>query len=216
MSLVLCGLACGLCCATDEVPARAATMTFLKPVVDFTPAHPGKKALKLGDAVYAGDTLATGEHGGAAVVTADGSQVRLGPNTQIILREVRQDAKGRNFFEMARGLLLAMVRRQGTGAFTVRTPHTVAAVKGTQWQIEESGDHAEVRVLSGTVQVQDPGMAQSALVNAGEGALSYNDRVSAVRKLDKAELAELRQAFASRVFQAKKDYSERVKRLQGK
>jgi ferric-dicitrate binding protein FerR (iron transport regulator) len=210
--LFLCACVVRPCFAADQDQARAATVTELRPKVEFHPAGAKKKALRTGSTIYPGDrmvTLATGE---IAFVTADGSLVRLGANTEVTLDDA---AKGHNVFDLAKGLLRALVSKQGDGSFTVRTANGSAAVKGTQWQIEAAPDHSEVKVLSGTVEVKDPAADQSVLLHAGEGTITYKDRVAAVRKLDKAEIDALRQAFASKVFQARQGYADRVKKLQG-
>jgi hypothetical protein len=198
--------------AADQDALRAATVTELRPKVDFHPASAEKKTLRTGSTVYPGDRMATQASGALAFVTADGSLVRLGPNTEVTLQDA---AKGHNAFDLARGLFQALVSKQGAGSFTVRTANGSAAVKGTQWQIEAAADHAEVKVLSGTVEVKDPAADQGVLLQAGEATTTYKDRVAAVRKLDQAEIEALRRAFASKVFQARRDYADRVKRLKG-
>jgi hypothetical protein len=202
----------GLAPAADQDAARAATVTELRPQVDFIPASAQKRALKTGSTVYPGDRMITKASGSLAFVTADGSLVRLGSNTEVTLVDA---AKGHNVFDLARGLLRALVSRQGDGSFVVKTTNGSAAVKGTQWQIEAGADQSEVKVLSGTVEVKDPGADQTVLLHGGEGTITYKDRVAAVRKLDKAEIDALRRAFASKVFQARQDYADRVKKLQG-
>jgi hypothetical protein len=198
--------------AAEPEDRRSATVTELRPKVNFHPASAPQRALSAGSSVFPGDRLSTQATGAVAFVTADGSLVRVGPNAEITLLDA---ARGHNVFDLAKGLLQALVTRQGTGTFTVRTANGSAAVKGTQWQIEAGPDRSEVKVLSGTVEVKDPGADQAVLLHAGEGTISYKDRVAAVRKLDKAEIDALRQAFASKVFQARQNYADRVKKLKG-
>jgi hypothetical protein len=198
--------------ADDAADLRSATVTELRPQVEFHPASAEKKALRAGSSVYPGDRLVTQATGAVAFVTADGSLVRVGPHAEITLRDA---AKGHTLIGLARGLLQALVTKQGDGTFTVTTTNGIAGVKGTQWQIEAAADHSEVKVLSGTVEVKDPGADQTVLLHAGEGTISYKDRVAAVRKLDQAEIDALKRAFASRVFQARQDYADRVKKLKG-
>jgi hypothetical protein len=215
LCLVLMSQGAGLRPADAGPGEQAATVIDLHPNVRLQSATSEKKTVKLGIPLYAGDQAKTDAYGGLAFLMADGSQVQLGPNTEITLRAARRQGQGDNLFEMAQGFFRAIVSKQGDGTFSVKTSHAVAAVKGTQWQIEDLSDHAEVKVLSGTVQVQDPGATQTVLVHGGEATLSYKDRVAAVRALSAGEMAALRKAFSARVFSAKKDYAERVKKLQG-
>jgi hypothetical protein len=193
----------------------AATVTQIHPRVEWRPSGSGSKAIKLGAALHSGDKVLTSATGSLGFLSADGSMVNLGPNTEMTLLQARTTAGGDTIFGLIRGLFQAVVSRQGKASFTVRTPAGLAGVKGTQWQIEAFPDRSEVRVLSGTVEVKDPQGSATVLVQAGEGTTSFKDRVASVRQLDKAEIDALKAAFSQRVFQAKQDYSQRVKQLQG-
>jgi hypothetical protein len=195
--------------------ALAATITQLQPHVECSSLSASARTLKLGTALQVGDKVKTSGSGALAFLMADGSMVKLGPNTEMTLAASRADSKGENIFELVRGLFQAVVSKQGDGSFSVRTPAGVAAVKGTKWQIDAFPERSEVKVLSGTVEVKAATGAETVLVQAGEGTTTFKDRVQAVRKLDKAEVDAMKAAFGQRVFQAKQDYSDRVKKLNG-
>src|SRR6188768_3382727 len=79
----------------------------------------------------AGDVLRTGP-GALALVFADQTQVRLGPNSVLVVREVR--AGQPSTLELQRGRAWGR-SPSGKTRLSVETPSATAAIRGTEWAI---------------------------------------------------------------------------------
>ena len=56
-----------------------------------------------------------------------------------------------------------------SGAFQIRTPHAIAAVRGTVYVVDVSADRTDVFVVSGTVSVSRPDGSDQVALTEGEG-----------------------------------------------
>lgn len=80
-----------------------------------------------------GDTLKTGPDGAAELAFADGTTARITGNAQFHLQAA---APRRMSFFMKLGLLEAFVKHMPGRQFQVRTPTSVAAIRGTDFRVE--------------------------------------------------------------------------------
>ena len=173
-------------------------------------------ALKAGMPLHDGDRLQTSPLGVIGLLMADGSELHLASNSEMVLRKDKERADGGSLIKLVKGVLQAAVQHmQGGAEFKVKTPSGEAAVKGTEYQIEAKGSSTELKVLSGVVELSDPDQKHVVPVHAGEAAESYVDRVSNVRKMNADEVKALRAAFKVRVSADKDDYAKRIKALHG-
>jgi hypothetical protein len=95
-------------------------------------------AAKTGMFLTAGVTVRTAEDGFASVIFQDdGSRVKLGPVSTVTLNATRQEKQlNKNLF-MESGKLWAKVAKKRGSEFQVKTPTSVASVKGTRFILEE-------------------------------------------------------------------------------
>ena len=116
-----------------------------------------------------GDTLRTNAIGNLAILFADETQIRVGRNSTLLVKEVAQDG-GQTQLELGAGSLWARAARGGSGV-EVKTPAAVAAIRGTDWSlsVDGSGKTALV-VLEGEVELRNAKGAVT--VRQGEGALA--------------------------------------------
>lgn len=194
----------------DE-PASLATCIASVPKVDLIHGSESR-VLKMGASIYQGDRVKSGPLGSAGLVLSDGTVLRLSHNSETTLSPDAQSGSS-SLVELLKGLLLASVHKQGRSTFQIHSSQGVAAVKGTQLQVEASDSQTEVKVLSGVVELSSPAGGAPLSIGAGEKAVSYADRVGGLKKMNAAEIASLKVAFKDRVFQAKSNYSQRVKDL---
>jgi hypothetical protein len=112
---------------------------------------------KAGMTLKPGSRVVTEEAGQAVLMLADGSQVNLGPNTDLTVSELSQDGNKRvTVFELLRGLFKASVQKLTVGSrFEVKTTDAVAAVKGTHFEVEVTDEGTDARVEEGKVWLQD-------------------------------------------------------------
>ncbi|MCS6781070.1 MAG: FecR domain-containing protein [Geminicoccaceae bacterium] len=106
-----------------------------------------ERSAAIGLRLEAGDRLVTGPDATALVRFADGSQLEVHPDCEIVFD--RLAAYGRSVMvdtrlRLERGRLRARVQR-GTGGFGIETPAAVAAVRGTAFRI--AADPAATRIV---------------------------------------------------------------------
>ncbi|PSJ62751.1 tetratricopeptide repeat protein [Mesorhizobium soli] len=103
--------------------------------------------------VVAGDYLRTNANGNLAVLFADRTQMRLGRNTTLLVKNAApgQDAE----FALESGTIWARAERGGTG-LTVDTPAAAAAIRGTDWTLTVDGNgRTSLIVLEGKVELSN-------------------------------------------------------------
>lgn len=114
-----------------------------------------------------GDELRTNAIGQLAVLFADNTQVRLGRNSSMLVRQM--GAAGDTVLDLQAGSLWARAQRGGQ-ALKVETPAAAAAIRGTDWSLTVDGDKTSLVVLEGSVElVNEHGSVQ---VGQGEAAVA--------------------------------------------
>nr|CAD6604652.1 TonB-dependent receptor [Pseudorhizobium flavum] len=100
-----------------------------------------------------GDVLRTNAAGQLAILFSDRTQVRLGRNSSLLVREISagNDAK----LELQSGTIWARAERGGPGV-TVQTPAATAAIRGTDWTMTVEGERTTLTVLEGRVRLSNP------------------------------------------------------------
>lgn len=128
------------------------------------------RALFVGQDLLAGDLVRTGPHGLSSLVFVDRTVMRLHPNTELLVAEVRPDGAA---LELRRGGLWARARRGGD--VTVRTPTAAAAIRGTDWALAvEGGGATRLSVYDGRVELSNE--LGSVTAGPGEQALAEPGR----------------------------------------
>nr|WP_298104907.1 FecR domain-containing protein [uncultured Shinella sp.] len=114
-----------------------------------------------------GDLLRTNSTGQLAILFADRTQVRLGRNSTL---QVKQMAPaGDTTLSLTSGTMWARAERGGQG-LAVETPAATAAIRGTDWSLTVQGDKTSLIVLEGQVELKnDHGSVQ---VAQGEAAVA--------------------------------------------
>lgn len=101
-----------------------------------------------------GTRLKTGADGEATLKFADGSESRVRPKTQIVVRPANKEAKSGLTLFFGRVWTSVVKRVSGEDAFEVRSANAVAGVRGTQFEVGVADDGAtRVIVTRGAVGV---------------------------------------------------------------
>ncbi|MCR4294060.1 MAG: FecR domain-containing protein [Elusimicrobia bacterium] len=152
---------------------------------DGSPEVSGEAGMPLeeGDRVVVGD-------GGAAEVALDGtSLLSVRPKSDLKLEKI---GKGDSTFFLKVGSLLAKIQKLGARSLRVRTPHAVAAVRGTEFGVETDGAISHVGVF-------DEGKVE---VSGGEGGkaelLRANQELSVKKGAAPGHAVQLRRFMAHR------------------
>lgn len=133
------------------------------------------QAIGAGESLAPGDVLRTGAGSRAAVLLANGSQLKLNANSQLELREVAPPAAG--WVPAAARALRSVLRvlsgevwvRNGGEPLDIQTVPATASIRGTEFNLAvEPGDAARLAVLAGLVEFGNP--QGSVLVAANEQA----------------------------------------------
>ena len=118
--------------------------------------------------LLAGDVLRTNALGHLAVLFRDRTQVRLGRNTVLVVKQVGEASESR--FGLNAGTIWARAERGGVG-LTVDTPAAAAAVRGTDWTLTVDGSgKTSLVVLEGRVELFNEHGSVS--VGQGEAAVA--------------------------------------------
>ncbi len=128
------------------------------------PRKTWQKAVRQQD-LKAGDILRTKAAGTLAIVFADGTQVRLGRNSVMVVRRVSKS--GASSLSLQRGRAWGRSPRNRSN-LSIETPSATAAIRGTEWAIDADDDSSALQVFSGVVELSNE--AGSLTVQAGQAA----------------------------------------------
>ncbi|WP_229954654.1 FecR domain-containing protein [Parasphingorhabdus litoris] len=123
-----------------------------------------QKAVRQQD-LKAGDVLRTRAAGTLAIVFVDGTQVRLGRNSVMVVRRVSR--RGASTLSLQRGKAWGRSPRNRTN-LSIETPSATAAIRGTEWAIEADADSSRLQVFSGAVELSNE--QGGLIVEAGQAA----------------------------------------------
>ncbi|TWF46338.1 FecR domain-containing protein [Neorhizobium alkalisoli] len=119
--------------------------------------------------LVAGDILRTNETGQLAVLFSDRTQVRLGRNSTLVVKQITEGTSSDTVLQLQTGTIWARAERGGTGV-KVETAAAAAAIRGTDWTMTVNGANTSLTVLEGKVQLSNP--QGSVDVAQGEGAVA--------------------------------------------
>ncbi|TCU12906.1 FecR domain-containing protein [Rhizobium sullae] len=123
-----------------------------------------------------GDVLRTNATGQLAILFADHTQVRLGRNSSL---QVKQMAPaGDTILNLQSGTMWARAQRGGSG-LTVQTPAAAAAIRGTDWTLTVKGAQTSLIVLEGRVELKN----EHGSVDVAQGEAAVATIGQAPRKL---------------------------------
>ncbi|OJF89696.1 TonB-dependent receptor [Rhizobium sp. 58] len=118
--------------------------------------------------LLSGDVLRTNATGQLAVLFSDRTQVRLGRNTALLVKQMGN--RGDTGLELQSGTIWARAERGGQN-LTVDTPAAAAAIRGTDWTLTVGADgKTSLIVLEGVVELSNA--FGSVQVSQGEGAVA--------------------------------------------
>ncbi|WP_438751005.1 FecR domain-containing protein [Pararhizobium sp. O133] len=127
----------------------------------------GWRYVDLQQDLLSGDVLRTNATGQLAVLFSDRTQVRLGRNTSLLVKQM--DGSGDTGLELQSGTIWARAERGGQGV-TIDTPAAAAAIRGTDWTMTVADGKTSLIVLEGLVELKNE--FGSVQVAQGEGAVA--------------------------------------------
>jgi hypothetical protein len=134
----------------------------------------GRKLLKLGDAVYVGETLEVAAGAKLKLRMNDGSIIAIASEGRLTIADYRIGNGGESrdaTLSLSAGLLRAVVSTlKGPPHFEVDTATGVAAVRSTDWFIEAQRGSTQVGVLEGRVSLKSVATGKEIVIPAHWGA----------------------------------------------
>ncbi len=126
------------------------------------------RTVELSQDLLAGDVLRTNALGQLAILFSDRTQVRIGRNSTLVVKNVGDTSD--TLLSLQSGSLWARAERGGEG-LTVETPAASAAIRGTDWTMSvDAGGRTSLIVLEGLVELSNA--YGSVSVAEGEGAVA--------------------------------------------
>ena len=142
-------------CGDGKTPPARAYITFLVGRVDVIPAGREAREAVLKDALVSGDAVRTGLNSHAMLQLGDRAVIRVQPGSHVEMRDIF--SAGRAGLYLDRGEVLAKISRLQRGeSFSVKTPVSVAAVRGTVFSVRYAEEKSTVAVKEGSVSVSVP------------------------------------------------------------
>ncbi|EAZ99971.1 protein containing LysM domain [Marinobacter sp. ELB17] len=150
-------------------PARATSVSGL---VQLLTSNGQRRPLTVNTLIRAGDELLSGS-GSTTVILAEGSEIRLSPNSRLAFNRMTQFGKPGMIdtrLRLNRGEVFTSVKEvvSGGSRFEIETPSATVAVDGTQFAIQANDGGTGLQVINGEVNFGQQG--RSVEVPAGYGA----------------------------------------------
>jgi hypothetical protein len=150
--------------------------------------------IKRGDRLDLGDQIRTGNNGTVALVFQDDmSQLKIRPDTEVIIGGRRSGRDVEKMLELPLGRLWVEVTRSDT-EFRIATPTSVASVKGTSfWVVVDEVGATTVVTSEGTVNLLNTQSGETADVEPGITGVSRNSGEVVIHQTTTQELEEFSQ-----------------------
>lgn len=160
------------------LPADGASVNYVNGKVEII-VHGAVSDAKSGQALAKGDVLRTGKDAAAILQLADGSQVKLNPETTL---EIGATGKDGTELALGSGAVFSKVAKQKANSrFIIRTRTAVMGVRGTEFytafgKATQAGADVWMCVHEGKVEVESVTDHKKVLVNQGEGVFVPVDK----------------------------------------
>ena len=153
--------------------------------------------VKVGNSVFVKDVVRTKSGAKAEILFVDGNQIKISQRSRIDISEYSTDeTKSMGIIKLPRGKVEAYVPEKvvkqitvspKANRFEIQTPVAVAGVRGTGYQVYQSGNSATIYVTEGVVYVFNPRFPDQVIeVHAGEIVTIYADKPATASKPKKA------------------------------
>lgn len=174
--LIACGVAATamLLASSAEAAVNRAIVRAIRGTAEYSVAGAPWKTLRVGQALNPTTSVKTGVSSQVDLFLGDnGPTVRLLADTTLGLDKLNIDRTGvdvviETFLDLQTGTIQGNVKQLASvSKYEVKTPFTVCAIKGTEYQISADG---VLHVIKGAVLVAygPPGAVQTATINAGQ------------------------------------------------
>ena len=156
-----------LLCLTAGLTAQESDVVFIDGWVDIKDSSGEIYELFIGDRVYNGDTVITGEDGIAELEPENGSRIIIKPDTIFSIKQTEFNGKKQSIVTTTLGQVSFKFNRM-TNEPLIATPSTVMGIRGTEFTVYAGADGSSlIAVESGAVEVS--GQGKSVMLEKNEG-----------------------------------------------
>lgn len=113
------------------------------------------RSVDLKQDLVSGDVLRTNGNGQLAILFSDRTQIRLGRNSSLVVKQITSGTNADTVLELQSGSIWARAERGGA-AVSVETSAATAAIRGTDWTMTVDGSKTSLTVLEGEVEFSNP------------------------------------------------------------
>jgi hypothetical protein len=155
--------------------AKIAVVTKVKGLVEMERGKSGFNTLKPGIILEDGDRIRTGSNGFTAVIYIDDkSLIKIKEDTEIFITGKRDINSISKEINITQGTLRASVGKQKKGEFVVKSPTSVASVKGTVFDFISDPDGGDQVIgIEGIVELTNS--LTGATIDITEGLTGFSD-----------------------------------------
>ncbi|MFH1075060.1 MAG: FecR family protein [Candidatus Firestonebacteria bacterium] len=137
------------------------------------------------------------KNGKAELLFAEGTTIKIKENSFLDLLKIQCSVqRQKSSLKLLFGGIKAKVTKLGAGgSFDVSSPKVIAAVKGTEFVMEISGENTELQVLEGVVAISELLKEKEIFVRENEKAAFRDGFLENPRQMDPAEILGIRESF---------------------
>lgn len=106
-----------------------------------------------GDTLSIGDSIRTGGLSSADILMGDIGIIRIYENTLVQIKTLIDPVSGDTKIDMTHGKLYSTLGKLSKGSFQVKTPTSVASIRGTSFRITADQNDSRLDVMDGKVQI---------------------------------------------------------------
>lgn len=122
--------------------------------------------LKMGRVIYNHCRLKTGEDSTLKISLQSGTSFTMKPETELVVNEARKE---KTKIQLLFGNVWANVKKMvKDGTMEVHGSQAVAGIKGTTFEMIETGEMTTLKVIEGAVEFRDKADGKTEMVNTGE------------------------------------------------
>lgn len=174
---------------SPQAPDKATALFVIGSVTVTKPGAP-PRPLEHRETIEAGDTIATGHSSTAVIDIASIARIQILSNTKVTMDAIL--TRDTTSIKMETGTLITGVQKLKKGSlWEVRTPTSLAAVRGTRFSVTSAAGRSVVAVDEGSVAVKKTGAEEEHIVVQGTAAEITHD--VATRPMNETERRELEQ-----------------------
>ncbi len=172
--LILFVTACIVSCKNDK---EALSLYLYSPIGTVTVLSGGiQKTPQDGDFLSIGDSVRTGPLSSADILLGNIGIVRVYENSLIHIESLIDPATGDTKINMDQGKLYSTLEKLKKGSFQVKTPTSVASIRGTSFRMSAAQNESRLDVLDGKVQINP--VQNNAVIENIKNLVEANQTVS--------------------------------------